>query len=170
LFLESEDSTAVEPDGCWQLVPAGPGETILTAGASYWGNMVSGPYKEIGIRRWSDLAAVSWFQIGEGPTSMWMGYEVQNWDKLFLDAFSGFFDGKYGPAGSLCPACEMTKDWTAYLEADPMFADELVGKAMTEIYRPCAAHRDEFRYSEVLLVEQVAGHDWRWTGSLWTPL
>jgi hypothetical protein len=167
LFLMSEDSTVTDIDGRWQLVPAGPSEKILTAGASFWGSMVSGPYKDIGIRRWSDLAAVSWYEVDEGPTSMWVDYEVEDWDKLFLDAFSGFFDGQYGPEGPFCPACERTKDWTAYINADPMFADELVGEAMTEIYFPCAEHKDEFRYSEVLLVKQVAGHDWRWTGSSW---
>jgi len=166
LFLMSEDPV----DGRWQLVPVGPSETILTAGASFWGSMVSGPYKDIGIRRWSDLAAVSWYEIGEGPTEMWVDYEVEDWDKLFLDAFAGFFDGQYGPDRPFCPACERTKkDWTAYIDADPMFADELVGQAMTAIYFPCAEHKGEFRYSEVLFVEQVAGHDWRWTGSSWTP-
>ncbi len=170
LFLMSEDSTVTDVDGRWQLVPDGPSETILTAGASFWGSMVSGPYKDIGIRRWSDLAAVSWYEIDDGPTSMWMDYEVEDWDKLLLDAFSGFFDGQYGPEGPLCPACGQTKDWTAYIHADPMFVDDLVGQALTEIYFPCAEHKDEFRYSEVLFVKQVAGHDWRWTGSSWTPL
>jgi hypothetical protein len=169
LFLVSEDSIPPDIDGRWQLIPAGPSETILTAGASFWGNMVSGPYKDIGIRRWSDLAAVSWYEVDEGPTSMWVDYEVEDWDKLFLDAFSDFFDVRHGPAGAFCPACEGTNYWTAYINADPMFSDELVGRAMTEIYSPCAEHKDASRYSDVVFVEQVAGHDWRWTGSSWTP-
>jgi hypothetical protein len=166
LFLMSEDSVPADIDGRWQLVPAGPSETILTAGASFWGSMVSGPYKDIGIRRWSDLAAVSWYEVDEGPTSMWVDYEVEDWDKLFLDAFSGFFDGQYGPDRPFCPACEVTKDWAMYIDADPMFSDELIGEAMTELYGPCAEHRDMV---DVLIVREIAGHDWRWTGTSWTP-
>jgi hypothetical protein len=97
---------------------------------------------------------------------MWVDYEVEDWDKLFLDAFSGFFDGQYGPDRPFCPACEVTKDWAMYIDADPMFSDELVGEAMTELYRPCAEHRDMV---DVLIVREIAGHDWRWTGTSWTP-
>jgi hypothetical protein len=166
LFLMS--STLPDVDGRWQLIPAGSSETILDVTAGWWGDNMggTGPYKDIGIRRWSDLAAVSWYDICDGPTSMRVDYEVEDWDKLFLDAFSDFFEGYYGPSDPLCPGCEETEDWRVSINANSMFSDELIGQALTEIYRPCNEHKGT---PDVLFVEHVAGRDWCWKGTTWTP-
>ncbi len=93
---------------------------------------------------------------------MSLSYEIDDWNTLFVEAFSGFLDGI-----SICPACEESEDWGVRIDADPMFVESLVGQAMSEIYVPCDKHRGG---TADLVVHDVAGLDWRWTGSTWASV
>jgi hypothetical protein len=165
--LASDPSTDGPNEDGWRLIPAWPAETVLHAAADFVGySMGSGPVKDIGIRRWASLAAVSWSQEYEGgrPASTRVNYEIEDtdWDGLFLRAFSGFFHDDF----SICPGCEEEEgnNYSVSVEAHPMFSNELIGQALTEIYRPCEEHEGT---PEVLIVKEVAGHDWRWIGDSW---
>jgi len=164
LSSEHLESVAPFPDAeHFQLIPAGPREEILYAGAMFVGaNMTSGWYTNTWIRGWPDLAAVSWSDMEDQPTLVSLSYEIDDWNALFLDAFRPLFGIDQVP----CPGCEDKKDWDISIDAHPMFSDELIGQAMVSIWRPCKEHEGE---AEQLTVVNVAGHDWHWTGSYWIP-
>jgi hypothetical protein len=146
----------------WQLIPVGPSEAILDAVVGFDGAGMVGGSIDIGILRWGDLAAISWRDAEGSSPSMSLSYEIDDWNTLFLEAFAGFLDGI-----SICPACEESEDWGVRIDADPMFAESLIGQAMSEIYVPCDMHRGE---TADLVVHDVAGLDWRWTGSTWASV
>ncbi len=149
-------------ESLWKLIPADPSETILDVEASFNGaSMTSGLFKLIGIRRWDNLAAVSWTQMQEDPPSISVDYEIENWNAMFAAVAFSFFD-----AVPLCLGHDEVDDWSVSFDADPMFSDELVGQALAGIWCPCADHKNS---PEALVLRDVAGHDWRWVGTTWTP-
>jgi hypothetical protein len=154
-------------ENSWRLIPTWDADPVLKVYAECNAGMTGGPLSEIGIRRWESLAAVFWSDVFEGgPRDLWVEYQIEDWNRVLLDATAWLFDGNYGPDGPLCPACVPNDYFDIRLWVDPIFSDELIGQAVANLYRPCA---EDTNSPDALFVRDLAGHDWRWIGESWMP-
>ena len=123
-------------------------------------SMVGGSI-EVGIRRWDRQATVTWYSMDQGTTTISVQYEIEDWDRVLRDAFSGFFDG----ADPICPWCEARDDWSVSLDTDGIFSDDAEGRALAEIYTPCEDHAKTAE-GKSLGIEFGLG-EWIWHEDRW---
>ena len=150
-----------DEEGCWQLIPSEPSNVVLQAGASFEGESMVGESMDVGIRRYGEAAAITWHYQEDDPANCTVSYEVDYWDELCIECLSTIFEEP------LCPLCSEADDYGVHIHADPMFSTGVIGQAMSGIWLPCEEH---LKGGAAITLQNIAGLDWKWQGSSWSPL